>query len=79
VPRYFFHIQDGASLPDETGTELADIEDAKVAAVQLAAGILKDIPMGAIWNGTPWRLEVSDSPKPDGRTLLVLHISATEE
>ena len=59
MPRYFFHVIDGTSLRDETGTELPDIYTAQAQAIRLSAEIPRE--MGAkFWNGTEWKLEVAD-------------------
>lgn len=74
MPRYFFHIRDGTDTRDETGTELPDIYTAQAQAIRLSGEILRE--MGArFWNGTEWKLEVTDE---QGRTLFVLHFSAEE-
>ena len=79
MPRYFFHVHDGQSIFDDTGTELADISAAKAEALRLAGGLLKDGQAGELfWSGTPWRLEVTDSPNPGGRTFFALQFSFTD-
>lgn len=57
MPRYFFNIHDGASIPDAEGTELDDISKAKNEAVRLAGRLLSDNPAQFL-NGEHWRLEV---------------------
>ena len=74
MPRYFFHVHDGASLPDQDGTELPDIYTAQAQAIRTSGEILRDT--GAkFWDGTAWRLEVADAR---GQVLFVLHFSAEE-
>ena len=74
MPRYFFHVIDGTSSCDETGTELPDIYTAQAQAIRLSAEILQE--MGArFWSGTEWKVEVTDE---QGRILFVLHFSAEE-
>jgi len=74
MPRYFFHVIDGTSEPDETGTELPDIYAAQAQGVRLSAEILQEI--GAqFWNGTDWRLEVTDE---HDQIQFVLHFAAEE-
>jgi len=80
MPHYFFHVHDGTSMLDDTGSELADIGAAKAEALKLTGGLLREGRAGELfWSGRPWRLEVSDSPNPGGRTFFVLHFSVTEE
>ena len=74
MPRYFFHVYDGYSVPDQDGTELPDIYTAQAQAIRLTGEILRD--MGAqFWDGAAWRLEVADAR---GQVLFVLHFSAEE-
>ena len=74
MPRYFFHVLDGYSTRDTDGTELPDIYAAQHMAIRTSGEILRD--MGAkFWDGTEWRLEVSDDR---GRVLFVLRFSAEE-
>jgi hypothetical protein len=74
MPRYFFHVQDGSSSPDQDGTELLDVYTAQAQAVRMSGEILRDV--GAkFWNGTEWRLEVADER---GQILFVLRFSAEE-
>lgn len=74
MPRYFFHIYDGFSVPDDTGTILPDIYAAQAAAIRFSGEVLRD--MGAkFWNGTDWKLEVTAE---DGTVLFLLRFSAEE-
>ena len=74
MPRYFFHVYDGFSTPDEEGTELPDIFAVQEEAIRLSGELLRE--MGAkFWNGTAWRLEVTDETE---RVLFILRFSADE-
>lgn len=74
MPHYFFHVIDGYSDYDAEGTELPDIYAAQHQAVRTSGEILRD--MGAkFWDGTEWKLEVTDE---QGRILLTLRFSAEE-
>jgi hypothetical protein len=74
MPRYFFHVYDGYSVPDQEGTELPDIYTAQAQAIRFSGELLRD--MGAqFWDGTEWRLEVADAR---GQVLFVLRFSAEE-
>jgi hypothetical protein len=59
VTRYFFHVQDGRSIPDLEGTELDGLDSARVEAVRLSGEMLRD---GAreFWEGATWYMEVHD-------------------
>jgi hypothetical protein len=74
MPRYFFHVYDGSSSPDQDGTELPDVYIAQSQAIRTSGEILRD--MGAkFWDGAEWKMEVADER---GDTLLVLRCSAEE-
>ena len=59
MPRYFFHSEDGRLEHDTVGTELADTATARLEAVQFAGALLRDRAQ-ALWEGTRWRLLVTD-------------------
>lgn len=59
MPRFFFHCEDGHLEYDQTGTELADAAAARLEGMQLAGALLKDRPK-ALWEGSSWRLLVTD-------------------
>lgn len=59
MPRFYFNIYDGVSLPDNTGTELAGWDEARIEAIRLAGEVLKD-QAKQISLGEEWRLEVTD-------------------
>lgn len=74
MPRYFFHVIDGFSRRDDTGTELLDVYTAQEQAIRTSGEILRD--MGAkFWNGTEWSMEVCGE---SGGILFVLRFSAEE-
>lgn len=74
MPRYFFNITDGHTSLDTEGTVLPDIYTAQAEAIKTTGEILRD--MGAkFWNGTQWKLEVTDE---SGQALFVLRFSAEE-
>jgi hypothetical protein len=59
MPRYFFHVQDGFSMPDIEGTVLPDPDAAREEAIRLSAALLKE-HAEAFWTGEPLMLEVHD-------------------
>jgi hypothetical protein len=70
VPRYYFHVEDGSSIPDDTGCEFDYIDAVKVAAVDFAGSVLRERTFPAIWNGETWELHVTDGPViGEGRTF----------
>jgi hypothetical protein len=74
MPRYFFHAFDGYSTRDAEGTELPDTYAAQHMAIHTSGEMLRD--MGSrFWDGTGWKLEVTDD---QGHVLFTLRFSAEE-
>jgi hypothetical protein len=81
MPRYYFHFENGQILFDETGLELCDIAAAQNEALGASSDMMK---CGArvtadLWEGTPWRLWVTDKPNGEGKTFFTLRFSAEIE
>ena len=74
MPRYFFNVYDGYSSLDKDGTELSGIYTAQNEAIRLSGEILRE-EGGKFWNGTEWKLEVTDV---SGAVLFILRFSAHE-
>jgi hypothetical protein len=74
MPRYFFDLRDGDFVPDQIGTPLRDVEAARLYAVMLISGLLRDNPR-KFWTGDAWKVEVRTE---DGATLFTLQFLATE-
>ena len=74
MPRYFFHIMDGRSAPDLTGTELSDIYATRAAAVRASGEMLREIG-SRFWNDAEWSMEVQDEA---GHRMFTLRFSAEE-
>jgi hypothetical protein len=66
MPRYFFNVRDGATVPDTEGVELASLDDAKAQARRLAS-MFKRGPSDA----PPASIEVTDE---SGATVFTLTI-----
>jgi hypothetical protein len=79
MPRYFFHIHDGTSALDDTGTELPDIAAAQSAALQTSGEIIKQGSMENLWKGVPWEMSVTDGPQQDSRTFFIVRFSAAQK
>lgn len=62
MPRYFFDIYDGVSMLDDTGTELADRQQARIQAIEFAGEVIRD-EAKHIALGEDWRIEVTDERK----------------
>jgi hypothetical protein len=74
MPRYHFHVRDQQTPPDADGTELLDVEAARVEAVRLSGELLKH-HAETFWNEGEWSLEVTDHT---GLTLFTLYFLAIE-
>ena len=62
MPRYFFHLDDGASKPDLEGTDLPGRKEAWSMATQAMGEIVRDLD-GKQRPGSSWTMEVVE----DGR------------
>lgn len=80
MPRYYFHVADGEILLDGLGQELPDMAAAQNEALQASGDILKGGVHAAedLWNGTPWRMWVTDKPNGEGKTFFTLRFTATQ-
>ena len=74
--RYFFHVSYGKMAWDSEGTELQDLAEARSAAVRLSGALLSDIDDGRLWQGTLWRLWVTEGPNGTGNTVVALSFVA---
>ena len=74
MPRYFFNVYDGQSALDEDGMVFSDIYVAQAQAIRMSGELLREMGL-RFWDGTEWRLEVTDDK---GNVLLVLRFSAEE-
>lgn len=61
MPLYFFHVHDGVDLVDDTGTECADLTEARKQAIEAAGGMIADL--GAKFWDEPedWHMHVTDA------------------
>ncbi len=73
MPRYFFDVHDGASLPDPEGTELPDRRAMRGEAIRMAGQILDDLD--GKFRGEIWVMNVRDDR---GRVVMTLRFSVTE-
>ena len=72
MPRYFFHVSDGAEFPDPEGVVLPDVSAARVQAIETAGAMLKEHGP-TFWGGGEWRMTVADQ---SGETVCSLRFSA---
>ncbi len=71
---YYFDVRDRAAMPDDTGTELASVADARVQAVQFAGKLLAE-KAEEFLNGDKWQIEVRHA---DGLILFTFAFMATD-
>lgn len=74
MPRYFFHTADGALSPDKDGTELPDLDAARMEAVKLAGEVISKQPDLVTGTGE-FRVEVADAA---GKHLFTIVTQALE-
>ena len=68
MPRYYFHLHNGATSRDEEGRELADLAAAREEAIKAARDLMgEDIRAGLLRLGQ--RIEILDE---DGAEVLVV-------
>ena len=72
MPRYFFNVHDGRAIRDSNGTELAGLDEARVAAVRFAGSILNESASHS-WKDHVWHMEVANE---SGAVLLRFDFSA---
>ena len=77
MPRYFFHVHDGVSFPDDEGTELRDLHAARAAAVTMSGEMLK-ANTHDFWQGDEWKMDVTDETGMILFTLMFMAISAPD-
>lgn len=70
VPRYFFNITDGQAHPDDIGTELPSLVEARREALATFGDLVKN---RVEWNSPEWRIDIADT---EGTILLtfVMHV-----
>ena len=73
MPRYFFDVRDGEFFPDDTGTELADLNAARAEAVVFSGRLLADLG-SRFWDTGDWNISVRDE---SGLVLFSLLFAAT--
>lgn len=73
MPRFHFHTEDGVADTDRVGRELADIDAARAAAIQVLTDRLSGSPQ-TFWDTESFRVTVTDDT---GLTLFTLQLSAT--
>ena len=71
MPIYHFNVEDGASVPDEEGCELPDLDTAKRAAMVLAGEMIREQSAG-FWERPDWRVFVTDAA---GQPLCTLNFT----
>ena len=72
MPRYFFHVEDGAIHADEEGMELSGLDAARDHAVCYFAELLRDTPR-TFWGRGEWMMRVTDAA---GLVFFTLHFVA---
>jgi hypothetical protein len=75
MARFFFHVNNGADVPDETGTVLNCIEEARQEVLLTGSELLRG-DSDELWRGgSNWAMRVTDEA---GTTLFTLRIAMEE-
>jgi hypothetical protein len=72
MARYFFNLHDSISIPDDVGTEHADIESVRTEAIETMAERLKGAMLRKA-DISAWLMNVTDER---GLTVIMLSFSA---
>jgi hypothetical protein len=72
---YYFHIRNGHTVLDDVGSRLPSMVPVKAEALKASCEMLPSVHSD-LWDGTPWRLWVTDCPNATGETLLAPEFSA---
>lgn len=72
MARFYFHVQDGRSAPDDEGAEFPDSEAARDEAIRTSGEMLRDCRFNDL-DGREWRMTVADDA---GRELFTLRVLA---
>ena len=73
MPRYFFHLEAGASYKDAEGMELSGLDAAREHAVSHFAELLRNSTR-SFWNSGDWIMRITDE---QGLVFFTLHFAAT--
>ena len=60
MPRYFFHVDNGKLIPDETGVEFPDQRTARREAVYASATMINALDPSFWEHRSPWNMHVTD-------------------
>jgi len=77
--KFYFNTENHHAELDPDGTELASVDQARRAAIELTSGMLMNGGGGALLSGKPLKVWVTDGPSGTGRVLFQLHVSATKD
>lgn len=75
MPLYFFHLTDSVFNPDQEGTELPNLDSARVEAIRFAAATAMELP-NKVRDGSGLRVEVSDDAGLGLCTVIIRAIDA---
>jgi hypothetical protein len=75
VARFYFHFADGQTTLHDVGTELPDLDDARVVALRTTHELM--LTAGpSFWAGEPHRVWVTDQPNGAGKNFFTIRLSA---
>jgi hypothetical protein len=74
MAQFYFHTEDGRTIADDEGLDLATLADARIEAVRVLGDMLRENPHEVLDTGA-LRLTVTDS---SGLIYFALDLSATD-
>jgi hypothetical protein len=76
MKKFYFNSENDHIDLDSDGTEFANADQARTEALVLLGELIKDVYRLSSWNGTPWKIWVTDGPQGGGRVLFTVQLSA---
>ena len=74
--RYYFHNEDGVTQLDDLGAVLPNLDAVRLFAIHESGAMLLDGASSRLWDGTPWRMWVTDRPNGKGAVVCELYFTA---
>jgi hypothetical protein len=72
MPRYYFHLRHTDTLvSDDDGQELADVQAARIAALEIADDLLNEYAFSGVTDDPGRQIEVADA---SGQTVVIVPV-----
>jgi uncharacterized protein DUF6894 len=77
MKKFYFNTENDHTELDPDGTECANADQARSEALVLLGELMRDVYRASSWNGTPWKVWVTDGPQGGGQVLFTVELSAS--